>query len=370
MNENEIRVGITHGDINGIGYEVILKTLLDPRITELCTPIVYGSPKVAAYHRKALKIEAVNMNIINDTTQALHDRVNMINCVDDAIKVELGKDSDISGESSFLALDKAVDDLSVNKLDVIVTAPINKFALNQNHPDFLGHTDFLNQKFPNQGLMELLVGQNLKIASVAGYLPMYDVSDAITSENVLSKIRLLNNSLIDDFMITRPRIAVLGLNPHSGESGLCGNEEIEAIGPAIENAREEGTMAFGPFSADGFFASDEYKKYDAVLAMYYEQASIPFKIIEGLTGVAYTVGLSKVRTAPAHGVSYGKVGLNKADEQAMRNAIYLAKDIFFNRITSHKISKNPLQKYDITPSNHTQDLNVEDIKGIEKEVED
>lgn len=366
MKESKIKVGITHGDINGIGYEVILKTLADNRMLEFCTPVIYGSPKVAAYHRKTLDIENINMNIINESKDANDKRVNIINCIDDSIKVELGKESIVSGEASFKALELAVNDSLSNDIDVLVTAPVNKHSVYTSNVDYVGHTEYLAQRVNNDKLMTLLVGSALKVGTALGHIPMKDISKLISIDNVLSKIKILNSSLINDFSIRKPRIAVLGFNPHLGDRGMWGEEETKIISPAIEKAREEGVMALGPFSADGFFASASYKKFDVVLAMYHDQGMIPFKTIEGHAGVVYTVGLPFVRTAPAHGVAYGSVGKNIASEDGFRNAIYVAIDIYKNRLINKEISAKPLPRYDIAPNPHGADPNVEDIEIIKE----
>jgi len=366
MKESKLKVGITHGDINGVGYEVIMKTLADNRMLDFCTPVIYGSPKVAAYHRKALDIENINMNIISSPKEASAKRVNIINCIEDSVKVELGKESIVSGDASFKALELAVDDVINKNIDVLVTAPVNKHSVYSNQVDCKGHTEYLAQRTENDKVMTLLVGQVLKVGTAVGHVPMADVAKTITFKNILEKLRIMNKSLKNDFTIRKPRIAVLGLNPHLGDRGMWGEEETNVIAPAIEKAREEGILALGPFSADGFFASANYKKYDAVLAMYHDQGMIPFKTIEGNTGVVFSAGLSIVRTAPAHGVAYGKVGKNTATEAGFRNAVYVALDVFKNRQMNAAISKRPLPKYDIAPNPHGADPNVEDIEIVEK----
>lgn len=365
MKESKIKVGITHGDINGIGYEVILKTLVDARILEICTPIIYGSPKVAAYHRKALDIENINMNIINSASDAHGARVNIVNCVDDTIKVELGQESLVAGEASFKALELAVDNLLDKSIDVLVTAPVNKHSIYSNQVDCKGHTEYLEQRIENNGVMTILVGDFIKIGTAVGHVPMSKLSETISLDNIISKLRIMNESLKKDFMISKPRIAVLGFNPHLGDRGMWGEEEEKIIIPAIDKARNEGILALGPFSADGFFASASFRQYDAVLAMYHDQGMIPFKTIEGHAGVVYTAGLASIRTAPAHGVAYGKVGKGTASEFGFRNALYLALDIYKNRKINEEISRNPLPKYDIAPNPHGADPNVEDLGIIE-----
>jgi 4-hydroxythreonine-4-phosphate dehydrogenase len=366
MKESKIKVGITHGDINGVGYEVILKTLIDARILELCTPVIYGSPKVAAYHRKALDIENINMNIIGSAKDAHYSRVNIVNCIEDSVKVELGKESIVAGDASFKAMELAVDNIIDKSIDVLVTAPVNKHSIYSTEVECKGHTEYLEQRFECSGAMTILVGDYLKIGSAVGHVTMKELASSVTYDNILAKLKIMSDSLKNDFMISKPRIAVLGFNPHLGDRGMWGEEEEMIIVPAIAKARKDGVMALGPFSADGFFASASFAKYDAVLAMYHDQAMIPFKTIEGNAGVVFTAGLPLVRTSPAHGVAYGKVGKGTATEAGFRNALYLALDICKNRRINESISKNPLPKYDIAPNPHGADPNVEDLEIIEK----
>lgn len=340
----KIKVGITHGDINSISYEVILKTLVDTRILEICTPILYGSAKVAAYHRKLLNITNFSFNNIRTPDEANPKRANLINCVDDEIRVEIGKSTREAGEAAIIALETAVNDLLNNKIDVLVTGPINKFNVQSDRFNFSGHTDYLQSVFSSSGVLMLMVNEIMKIGVVTEHIPLAKIPDYITKEIVLKKINILNKSLIEDFLIRKPRIAVLGLNPHAGDDGLLGDEEKTVIGPAIEEAQQNGIQAFGPFSPDGFFGAAMYKKFDAVLAMYHDQGLIPFKalMIEG--GVNYTAGLPIVRTSPAHGTSYDIAGKGEASPDSFRKALYLACDIYKNRLITREINKNPLYK--------------------------
>jgi len=342
--QQKIKVGITHGDINSISYEVILKTLLDNRIFEVCTPILYGSAKVAAYHRKLLNITNFSFNNIKSPEEANHKRANLINCVDDEIRVEIGKSTKEAGEAAIIALERAVNDLINNKIDVLVTGPINKFNVQNEKFNFSGHTDYLQNVFSASGVLMLMINEVMRIGVVTEHIPLSKISDFITKDVVLKKIQILNSCLIEDFLIRKPKIAVLGLNPHAGDEGLLGNEEQTIIGPAIEEAQSQGIQAFGPFSPDGFFVAAQYKKFDAVLAMYHDQGLIPFKalMIEG--GVNYTAGLPVVRTSPAHGTSYDIAGKGEASPDSFRKALYLACDIFKNRLITKEINKNPLYK--------------------------
>ncbi len=367
MKESLLKVGITQGDINGIGYEIIIKTLMDSRILEFCTPVIYGSPKVAAYHRKALNIESFSLNNINDPKEAVSKRVNIVNCLCDTVKVELGKESIISGESAFKAVDIATEHLKRNEIDVLVTAPVNKHSIYANKLDYAGHSEYLAEKFNSDRTMTILVGDALKVGVVSGHVPMSKLGETITKEIIINKLRILNNSLGYDFSIRKPKIAVLGLNPHMGDKGMWGNEEANEIIPAIEKAREEGIMAIGPFSADGFFASGGFSKFDAVLAMYHDQGMIPFKTLESNRGVVFTAGLPRVRTSPAHGTAYEIVGEGIANEEGFRNALYLAIDIYKNRKLNREISKAPLQHYEIDMTNPNEpEPNVEDLEDTER----
>lgn len=344
--EKKIRVGITQGDINGIGYEVIIKTLLDPRVIENYTTIVYGSPKVASYHRKALNINNFSFNTIDSAEQASPRKANIINCLDDEVKVELGKSTEIAGEASYKSLETAVNDLINGKIDVLVTAPINKKNIQTESFKFPGHTEYLTDKTATKESLMLMVSDILKVGVVTGHIPVTSISSVLTVKKIMEKLRILNQSLIEDFAIRRPKIAILGLNPHCGDEGVIGTEEIEIINPAIEQAKMENILAFGPYPADGLFGSSNFKKFDAVLAMYHDQGLAPFKALVFERGVNYTAGLPMVRTSPAHGTAYEIAGKNEANEESFRNAFFMACDIYENRNEYYALNKNPLQKHD------------------------
>lgn len=359
-NQDTIKVGITHGDINGIGYEVIIKTLNEPHMLEVCTPVIYGSPKVAAYHRKALNIEGLSFNHIRNIGEAHSKRINIINCIDDNTRVELGKSTREAGESSFNALDAACIDLEQGLIDVLVTAPINKDNIQSENFDFPGHTEFLAQRFKTNNYLMLMVSETMKMGVVTTHMPLSEVAKHITKEAVLSKLRILSRTLQQDFSVPRPRIAVFGLNPHAGDNGLLGKEEIDVILPAILQAKKEGIIALGPFPADGFFGSEDYRKYDAILAMYHDQGMIPFKLTSFEHGVNYTAGLPVIRTSPAHGTAYAIAGEDKASPESFRQAMFLAIDVYKNRKLYQEISKNPLKSYHFNPNQVDESVNIEE----------
>ena len=343
QDENQnIRVGITHGDFNSISYEIIIKALLDKRSLELFTPIVYGSSKIASYYRKTLELTEINFNLVKKADYANAKRVNIINCSNDEVKIEIGQSSPVAGEMAFLALEKAIDDLKWGKLDVLVTAPFNKKNIQSDKFDFAGHTDYLAHKFDTDEHLMLMVNGTLRIGILTGHIPIKNVSDAITKELLMKKIRVMNRSLEMDFNIPKPKIAILGLNPHAGDQGLIGKEETEVLAPVIQQAKEEGLLVFGPYPADGLFGSSNYRNFDGIMAMYHDQGMLPFKTFAFESGVNYTAGLPIVRTSPAHGTAYDIAGKNIASPDSFRQAIYLAIDIFRNRSTYEELRKNPL----------------------------
>ncbi|RLF02644.1 MAG: 4-hydroxythreonine-4-phosphate dehydrogenase PdxA [Thermoprotei archaeon] len=345
MSENKkIKVGITHGDINGISYEVIIKTLMDPRINEMCVPIVYGSPKVAAYHRKVLNIANFSLNHIRTATEANPRRANIINCVSDDIRVDLGKPSREAGEAALAALKRAIADMQGNLIDVLITGPINKATIHSKEFHFHGHTEYIEQSFGEQGdSLMMMVGERLRVALVTTHIPLAEVPQQITAGKIYSKIRILEESLIRDFAIRKPRIAVLGLNPHAGEDGVLGSEEEAEIIPAIGRLRDENRLVFGPYPADGFFGAGDFTRFDAVMAMYHDQGLAPFKSISFEKGVNFTAGLPIVRTSPDHGTAYELAGKDKASPDSFRQALYMAIDIYRNRQRYGEMTAHPLK---------------------------
>ncbi|MFM2190201.1 MAG: hypothetical protein RL491_587 [Bacteroidota bacterium] len=341
--EERIKVGITLGDINGIGPELIVRIFSDPRMSQVCTPVIYGSSKVLSFYKKTLNNTEFNFTTIKTESEIIEKRTNLINCWDEEVKIEPGKPSADGGKYAFVALQSACKHLSDGLIDVLVTGPIDKKTMQQDGFRFPGHTEFLAQQFPSPEHLMVLIGENLRVATVTGHIPVKDVSAALTAEKILSKIKALQKTLSRDFGIVKPRIAVLGLNPHSGDSGLIGNEEQTIIMPAIKNAFEQGLMAYGPYGADGFFGSGAFKSFDGILAMYHDQGLVPFKTLAFDSGVNFTAGLPIIRTSPDHGTAYDIVGKGIASEDSMRSAIYLACDIARRRATYDEASANPLK---------------------------
>lgn len=341
----KLRLGITQGDVNGIGYEVIIKSLMDSRMLEMCTPIVYGSPKVAAYHRKALSVENFSFNPIKTADEASDSKPNMVNCMDDEVRVELGRSTETGGAGALSALKMAVADLKEQRIDALVTAPINKHNIQGEEFRFAGHTEYLAQAFGAPDTLMLMVSGNMRVGVVTGHIPLGQVAHSLHKELLLSKLRVLNQSLRVDFGVRKPRIAVLGLNPHSGDNGLLGLEEQQVIVPTIEQANAEGMVALGPYAADGLFGSERFGSFDAILAMYHDQGLAPFKALNFDMGVNYTAGLPIVRTSPAHGIAYDLAGRNLANPESFRQAMYTAIDIARNRKLQAELMANPLRHH-------------------------
>ncbi len=340
--EKRIRIGITHGDLNSISYEVIIKTFLDFRILELFTPIVYGSSKIASYHRKSLNIADFSFNLIKKPALANPKRPNIYNIIEQEVKIELGKSTKIGGELALLALEKATKDIQNNLIDVLVTGPINKSNIQSGEFNFPGHTEYLAKKFNTKDYLMLMVSEDIRIGAITGHIPLKDVASTITTQLIINKIQILNNSLVKDFRIRRPKIAILGLNPHASDESLHGEEEQKVISPAIKEASEKNILVFGPYPADGFFGSPNYGKFDGILAMYHDQAMIPFKTMASKSGVNFTAGLPIVRTSPAHGTAYDLAGKDSASPDSFRNALYLACDIYKNREMYKELNRDPL----------------------------
>lgn len=329
------KIGITIGDFNGIGPEIILKTLSDSRILNICTPVVYGSVNIFSQYRKILGIDNFNFNQTG-IGNVNPKRVNIINCWQEQYQITPGKATKEASECAFKTLQAVTKDLKEDKLNAVVTAPVNKKNMFQVKTpdstfDFTGHTEYFTKIFEANETLMLLVGEQIRVGLVTTHIPITDIAKSITKEKIISKLNVLQNSLKKDFRIVKPKIAVLGLNPHAGEEGLFGEEEEKIIIPVLEEMRNKGDLIFGPFSADGFFGTLQYKKYDAVLAMYHDQGLIPFKTLLFDSGVNYTAGLPIVRTSPDHGTGYNIAGKNLADESSLRQAIFLAYDIVKTR---------------------------------------
>lgn len=329
----KLTVGITQGDGNGIGYEVIIKAFADERMLDICTPVIYGSSKIFGFYRKQIhNIEQINTNVIASAKEAHPKRVNIINCLPDNVFVEPGQSTPESAKSAMTSLEYAVRDLKEGNIDALVTAPINKRAMVNEGFGYTGHTEYLEKEFGVDEALMIMVSDQLKVGVVTGHIPLKDVPGKISRELILTKLRLMNSSLKRDFGIFSPKIAVLGLNPHCGDGGLLGDEEQSVILPAVQQASEEGIMAFGPYSPDGFFGLGNYSRFDAVLAMYHDQGLIPFKALAFEIGVNFTAGLPVVRTSPDHGTAYEMAGKDLADPHSMISSIYTAIDICGNRV--------------------------------------
>ena len=345
MEDNgKIRVGITHGDINGIGYEVILKSFSDPAMLDLCTPIVYGSPKVATYHRKAMDIQT-SFTIINNADDAQDGKLNILSCTEDELKVELTKATPEAGKAALDALERALKDYREGDIDVLVTAPINKHTIQSDSFHFPGHTEYIEERVgdDNKALM-ILLKDDFRVALVTGHIPVKDIAATITKELIMEKMEIFHLSLKQDFGIGCPRIAVFSLNPHAGDNGVIGTEEAEVIIPAMKEMIAKGVQCFGPYPADGFMGSGNFCHFDGILAMYHDQGLAPFKALAMDEGVNFTAGLPIVRTSPAHGTAYDIAGQGIASESSFRQAIYLALDVYRNRMMEAEIHARPLRK--------------------------
>jgi 4-hydroxythreonine-4-phosphate dehydrogenase len=341
MTENKIVVGISQGDINGIGLEVVLKTLLEPGISEICTPVLFSSQKTVSYYRKVLGLEEFSFNPIRDFTQINHKKVNVFICYEEEVNIEMGKPTETGGKYAFISLERATQALIDKHVHALVTAPINKSTIRSEQFNFVGHTEYLGAKLGGDPLMLLCADNGLRVAIVTGHVPVKDIAGRITTEEVVKKITQLHESLVKDFAIRKPRIAVLGLNPHAGDNGAIGNEDMQVIKPAIEKIKLNG-LFYGPYPADGFFGSGTYRQFDGVLAMYHDQGLIPFKTLAFNDGVNFTAGLNAVRTSPDHGTAYEIAGKSIASEQSFKRAVYAAVDIYRNRRLHSEIASNTL----------------------------
>jgi len=340
-----IRIGLSQGDINGVGYEVILKALENPEILEMCTPVIYGSPKVATYHRKAINNQT--SFVVREVPQDIEDgTVNMINCFgEEDLKIEVGQATEEAGKAALIALAQSIQDLANNNIDALVTAPLNNNTIKNGDRIFPGQPQFIEQKIGNgQKALAMMVHEDLRIAFVTTNIPLNQVSANISKDILVEKIETLVKTLKRDFFINNPRIAVLAINPNFGSDGITYNEEENIIIPTVKEEFEKGVPCFGPYAADTLFGSNLYKKFDAILAMHYEQGATPFRSIAYNEGVLYTAGLPVVITAPTHGTEYSIVGKNECDESSIRQAIYTAIDVVRNRQRYDESYAHPLKR--------------------------
>ena len=343
--ERKIRIGITQGDTNGVGYEVIMKCFTSNDILDLCVPIIYGSSKIMNYHRKALGIQTTQLNITRNAGYVKENSLNLVEVINGEVKIELGQPGKQAGNAAFMALEAAVNDLKKGVIDVLVTAPISKENIHSEAFSFPGHTEYLETSLGNgKKALMVLCSEAMKVALVTTHVPVAKIAQSINKDVIVEKLHIFNDSLQRDFNIQKPRIAVLGLNPHCGDNGVIGSEEKEIIEPAIQQANDEQVLCFGPYAADGFFGNSQYRRFDGVLAMYHDQGLAPFKAIAMDDGVNVTAGLPFVRTSPDHGTGYDIAGQGIASEKSMRQAIFTAIDIFGNRNRWDEMYQNPLKK--------------------------
>ena len=362
MENNKIKIGITQGDVNGVGYEVILKTFADPAMLELCTPIIYGSPKVAAYHRKALDLPT-NFSIINSASEAADNRLSVVICTDDELKVEFSKPDVEAGKAALGALEKAIEEYREGLIDVIVTAPMNKHTIQSEGFSFPGHTEYIEEKLGDgRKALMILMKNDFRVALVTGHLPVSQIASTITKELIEEKLAIFNRSLKYDFGIGAPRIAVLSLNPHAGDEGLLGTEEQDVIVPAMKEMAAKGILCYGPYPADGFMGSGNFTHFDGILAMYHDQGLAPFKALAMDEGVNFTAGLPVVRTSPAHGTAYDIAGKGIASEDSFRQAIYVAIDVYRNRLREESARSNPLRKQYYEKRDDSDKLKLDSIE--------
>ena len=356
-----LKIGITQGDTNGVGWEVILKIFSDNRLTELFTPVIYGSSAAAAYYQKRLNdIEPVKFVVEDSAERAQQGRVNLVECGAKELSVTPGKPSKAGGEAAAAALNKAIKELKDGAIDAMVTAPIDKEMIQSEAFSFTGHTEFLAKELEGEPLM-IMTSELMRVGLATIHVPVAEVAQSLSKELIVERINQINASMRQDFGVVRPKVAVLALNPHAGDGGLLGKEEQDIIKPAIVEAYEGGVLAFGPFAADGFFASGQFKNYDAILAMYHDQGLAPFKTLTP-NGVNFTASLSEVRTSPDHGVAYDIAGKGIADEQSMRNAIYEAIDIVQRRSEWEEWNANPLQHFEREKG---RDISIKDLPETE-----
>ena len=339
--KGKIVVGISIGDVNGVGIEVVLKTFEDKRMLDFCTPVLFGSSKIISSHKKILNIET-NIHEINSIQQIKDGEVNLLTIWKEDVMLEIGSATKIGGQYAFKSLNEATKSLKKGEIDLLITAPINKETIQSEEFNFSGHTEFLERNLDGESLM-ILMNDFLRIGLITGHIPISKIAESITPELIESKIKILNNSLKQDFNINKPKIAVLGLNPHSGDNGVIGQEENELIKPTITSIHESGIFVYGPYAADGFFGSEAYKQFDGVLAMYHDQGLAPFKALTFGNGVNFTAGLSHVRTSPDHGTAFDISGKGKANSDSFKEAVFTGIKIFKNRNEYKELTQNVLK---------------------------
>ena len=339
--QEKIKVGISVGDLNGVGIEVILKTFEDSRMLEFCTPVVFGSSKSVSFHKKALGIDT-GIHGVDRMDKVIHNKLNVLNVWKEMIDLELGTPTEISGKYAYESLSRAVTALKKGDIDVLVTAPIDKHNMSSEDFQFAGHTEYLEQELEGEALMNLMT-EELRVGLITGHLPLKEVAAAIDASRILKKVEIMHQALKNDFSINRPRIAVLGLNPHCGDKGVIGTEDDEIVAPAIAELQKKGRLVYGPYAADGFFGSGNYKNFDGVMAMYHDQGLAPFKTIAFGHGVNFTAGLNKIRTSPDHGTAFDIAGQGKADHQSFREALFAAIELFKSRTSNMELGKNKLE---------------------------
>jgi len=347
--EKKIRLGISIGDLNGIGSEVVLKTFQDSRMLDFCTPVIFASVKILSFLKKKYQTN-INLHGIDKTSQILDGKINVLNVWKEPLDIKFGEEDEKVGSYAIKSLKAATQALKNDEIDVLVTAPINKSSIQSDEFKFPGHTDYLDQELQGNSLM-FMITDDLKVGLLTDHVAVKDVAETITPELIEQKINTIHHTLKQDFAIAKPKIAVLGINPHSGDNGVIGKEDEEVLKPTIQKIIDSGKLVFGPYAADSFFGSDNYKAFDAIVAAYHDQGLIPFKTLSFGKGVNYTAGLNKVRTSPDHGTAFEIAGQNKADNSSFKEAVFAALKIYKNRNEYQDLTKNPLKKQPRKPQN-------------------
>jgi len=361
QNENKPVIGLSCGDVNGIGLEVIIKTVADSRLLEICTPVIFANNKVLNFYRKAIPEINFNFSSVKELGRINHKQINMFNCWEEEVAITPGILNETGGKYAVISLVTAAQALKEGKIDGLVTAPIHKKNTQSEEFNFTGHTPYLKNLFGAGDVLMFMVAENMRVGLVTEHVPVKDIDKSITRENIVSKLQIMNNSLKKDFGIDKPKIAVLGLNPHAGDEGLIGKEDEEIIRPAIKDAKQKDIFCFGPYSSDAFFARGHHEKFDGVLAMYHDQGLIPFKSLSLGEGVNYTAGLEGIRTSPDHGVAFDIAGKNKADEASFREAIFKCIDIINSRRGYIDNRKNPMKRMSAAVVGRAVDQQVSDL---------